>query len=134
MVPSARNASLALVGAGDYIGSAIAKRFAAEGYLVVAGRRNGDKLAPLVEAIEGTGGRCVARSVDARDEAAVSAFLREADAAAPLEICIFNVGANVSFPLLDTTERVFRKVWELACYGGFLFPAQWDPKLGIHVT
>ena len=27
-------------------------------------------------------------------------------------ICIFNVGANVNFPLLETTERVFRKVWE----------------------
>ena len=39
---------------------------------------------------------------------------------APLEVCIFNVGANVNFPLLDTTERVFRKVWEMACYAGFL--------------
>ena len=37
--------SVAIVGAGDYIGSAIAKKFAAEGYIVVAGRRNGDKLA-----------------------------------------------------------------------------------------
>ena len=33
---------------------------------------------------------------------------------------IFNVGANVSFPILDTTSRVFRKVWEMACLGGFL--------------
>ena len=39
---------------------------------------------------------------------------------APLEVCIFNIGANVNFPLLDTTERVFRKVWEMACYSGFL--------------
>ncbi|MET0343734.1 MAG: SDR family NAD(P)-dependent oxidoreductase [Polyangiales bacterium] len=115
-----RNASLALVGAGDFIGSAIAKRFADEGYLVHAGRRNGDKLAPLVREIEGAGGRCVGRSLDARDEAAVTAFLQEADATAPLEICIYNPGANVQFRLLDTTERVFRKVWELACYGGFL--------------
>jgi NAD(P)-dependent dehydrogenase (short-subunit alcohol dehydrogenase family) len=46
--------------------------------------------------------------------------LQASDAAAPLEICIFNPGANVNFPLLDTSERVFRKVWELACYGGFL--------------
>jgi hypothetical protein len=35
-------------------------------------------------------------------------------------VCIFNVGANVNFPLLDTTERVFRKVWEMGCYAGFL--------------
>ena len=49
-----------------------------------------------------------------------SAFLNDADKHAPLEVCIFNVGANVNFPILDTTERVFRKVWEMACYSGFL--------------
>jgi hypothetical protein len=115
-----RNASVAVVGAGDYIGAAIARKFAAEGFLVFAGRRQGDKLAPLVAEIEGTGGRITGRSLDARQEEEVAAFLRDADAEAPLEICIFNIGANVNFPLLETTERVFRKVWELACYAGFL--------------
>jgi len=115
-----RNASVAVVGAGDYIGSAIAERFAAEGYLVFAGRRNGDQLAPLKAKIEAAGGRCEARTLDARSEEAVSAFLAEANAAAPLEVCVFNVGANVNFPITETTERVFRKVWEMACYGGFL--------------
>src|SRR4051794_22519558 len=33
---------------------------------------------------------------------------------------IFNVGANVNFPILETTDRVFRKVWEMACWAGFL--------------
>jgi NAD(P)-dependent dehydrogenase (short-subunit alcohol dehydrogenase family) len=119
-MPTARNASVALIGAGDFIGSAIAKRFAAEGYLVVVGRRNADKLAPLVAAIEAQGGRCLARALDARQEDQVAAFIQAAEAAAPLEVCIFNPGANVNFPVLDTTERVFRKVWELACYAGFL--------------
>ena len=50
----------------------------------------------------------------------MTAFLAEADAHAPLEVCIFNVGANVRFPLLETTERVIRKVWEMAAYAGFL--------------
>ena len=115
-----RNASCAVIGAGDYIGAAIAKRFAAEGFQVFAGRRNGEKLEPLKEQIEAAGGRCETRALDARSEEAVTAFLAEADAAAPLEVCIFNVGANVRFPLLDTTERVFRKVWEMATYAGFL--------------
>jgi NAD(P)-dependent dehydrogenase (short-subunit alcohol dehydrogenase family) len=119
-MPEHRNASVAVVGAGDYIGAAIARRFAREGYLVHAGRRNGEKLAPLVHEIEAAGGRCVGRTLDARQEDAVAAFMREADEAAPLEVAIFNVGANVNFPILDTTERVFRKVWELACYAGFL--------------
>ena len=62
----------------------------------------------------------MARGLDARKEEDITAFLRAADAHAPLEVCIFNVGGNVNFPLLDTTERVFRKVWEMACYAGFL--------------
>jgi NAD(P)-dependent dehydrogenase (short-subunit alcohol dehydrogenase family) len=109
-----------MIGAGDYIGAAIAKKFAAEGFTVCAGRRNGDKLAPLVADVEAQGGRIFARSLDARKEADLTAFLREADQHAPLEVCIFNIGANVNVPLLETTERVFRKVWEMACYAGFL--------------
>jgi NAD(P)-dependent dehydrogenase (short-subunit alcohol dehydrogenase family) len=116
----ARHATAAVVGAGDYIGAAIARKFAAEGFTVFAGRRHGDKLAPLVAEIEAAGGRIVGRSLVARREEDLTAFLQEADAAAPLEVCIFNIGANVNFPLIETTERVFRKVWELACYAGFL--------------
>jgi len=115
-----RNATAAVIGAGDYIGGAIAKKFAAEGFIVFAGRRNGEKLAPLVAEVEAAGGRIVARSLDARKEDEIAAFLRDADERAPLEVCIFNVGANVNFPILETTERVFRKVWEMACYAGFL--------------
>src|SRR5262244_3912496 len=115
-----RNATAAVIGAGDFIGAAIAKKFAAEGFTVFAGRRNGDKLAPLVADIKAAGGQVSARSLDARKEEEITAFLREADRHAPLEVCIFNIGANVNFPLTETTERVFRKVWEMACYGGFL--------------
>ena len=116
----ARHASVAVIGAGDYIGAAIVRRFAAEGYIVFAGRRNGDKLEALRLEIEAAGGRLVTRALDARDEDQVVAFLVEAESTAPLEVCIFNVGANVNFPLLETTSRVFRKVWEMACFGGFL--------------
>ena len=115
-----RKATAAVIGAGDYIGGAIVKKFASEGFTVFAGRRHGDKLAPLVAEVEATGGRIVGRSLDARKEDEITAFLREADAAAPLEVCVFNIGANVNFSLLETTERIFRKVWELACYAGFL--------------
>ncbi len=115
-----RNASVAVVGAGDFIGAAIARRFATEGYAVHGGRRQGEKLADLAATIAGEGGRFTGHALDARSEAAIAAFLDAADAEAPLEVCIFNIGANVNFPLLDTTERVFRKVWEMACYAGFL--------------
>src|SRR5256884_4226857 len=115
-----RNATAAVIGAGDYIGAEIAKKFAAEGFTVFAGRRNGAKLEPLVKEIESAGGSILARSLDARKEDEITAFLNDADKHAPLEVCIFNIGANVSFPILEPTERVFRKVWEMACYSGFL--------------
>jgi NAD(P)-dependent dehydrogenase (short-subunit alcohol dehydrogenase family) len=115
-----RHATAAIVGAGDYIGGAVAKRFAAEGFHIHAGRRNGDQLKPLIDEIGAAGGACTGRSLDARKEEDVAAFLKEADEIAPLEVCAFNIGGNVNFPLLETTERVFRKVWEMACYAGFL--------------
>ena len=115
-----RNATAAVIGAGDFIGAAIARKFAAEGFTTFVGRRNGDKLAPLLADIEKAGGKAVGRSLDARKEDDLTAFLQEAERAAPLEVCIFNIGANVNFPILETTERVFRKVWEMACYSGFI--------------
>jgi len=115
-----RNRSVAVVGAGDFIGGAIARRFAAEGYTVFAGRRQGDLLEPLKAEIEAAGGRAFTRSLDAREEDQVSQFMADAEAEAPLEAVVFNIGANVNFPLLETTSRVFRKVWEMACYSGFL--------------
>ncbi|HUJ86557.1 MAG TPA: SDR family NAD(P)-dependent oxidoreductase, partial [Burkholderiales bacterium] len=117
---AAREASAAVIGAGDFIGAAIARKFAAEGFAVYAGRRNGEKLAPLIAEIEQAGGRAAGRSLDARKEEDLTAFLHEAERRAPLEVCIFNIGANVNYPILETTERVFRKVWEMACYAGFI--------------
>ena len=115
-----RNATAAVIGAGDYIGGAIAKKFAAEGFTVFAGRRNADKMSALAGEVQATGGRIVTRALDARKEDDLTAFLRAADQHAPLEVCVFNIGANVNFALLDTTERVFRKVWEMGCFAGFI--------------
>src|ERR1700757_713441 len=115
-----RNATVAVIGAGDFIGAEIAKKFASEGFTVFAGRRDGTKLGPLVKDIEAAGGSIVAPALDARKEDEVASFLNDADEHAPLEVCIFNVGANVNFPILETTDRVFRKVWEMACWAGFL--------------
>lgn len=116
----AHNATCAIVGAGDFIGSAIAKKFAAEGYTVFVGRRTAEKLEPLKREIEAAGGRCEARALDARKEDEVTAFLQAADAHGPLEVVIANPGANVNYPILETTERLFFKVWEMACKAGFL--------------
>ena len=99
-----------VVGAGDYIGSAIAKRFARGGFTIAAGRRNGDKLQPLIEEIEAGGGCCHGFSLDARqEEQIVDRFAQVERDIGPIEVCVFNVGGNVRFPILDTTTRVFTK-------------------------
>lgn len=110
-----------VVGAGDHIGAAIAKRFAKGGFTVCVGRRNGNKLAPLVAEIEAAGGKAHGYTLDARSEEDVQQiFASIENSIGPLEVVICNVGGNVRFPILDTTSRVFRKVWEMACFAGFL--------------
>lgn len=115
-----RNATAVVIGAGDCISAEIAKKFASEGFTVVAGRRNGEKLAPLVEKVTHAGGTIFGHPLDAGKEEEVAAFFKDAESHAPIELVVFNIGANVNFPILDTTERVIRKVWEMACYSGFL--------------
>ncbi|HXV00770.1 MAG TPA: SDR family NAD(P)-dependent oxidoreductase [Caulobacteraceae bacterium] len=127
-----RQASVAVVGAGDFIGAAICEKFAAEGYKVFAGRRQGDKLAELAHRIEAAGGAFEGHTLDARQEGEVADFLARADADQPLEAVIFNVGANVNFPILETTERVFRKVWEMACEAGFFTGREAARRLLAH--
>lgn len=127
-----RRASVAIAGAGDYIGAAIARRFAREGYRVHAGRRSEGGLEALSAEIGAEGGHFRPHVLDVRSEDSVRAFLDAADDDAPLEACIFNVGANVRFPLTETTERVFRKVWEMACFGGFLTGREAAERLLAH--
>jgi NAD(P)-dependent dehydrogenase (short-subunit alcohol dehydrogenase family) len=109
-----------VVGAGDFIGAAIAKKFAQQGYVACMGRRNGDKLDALVQEIRSAGGRAHGFSLDARDEDAVIGLLAKIEEEiGPLELLVFNVGANVNFPIRETTTRVFTKVWQMACLAGF---------------
>jgi len=110
-----------IVGAGDATGGAIARRFAREGYVACTVRRNGDKLAPLSEAIAAEGGEARAYGVDARREERVTALVDEIEReVGPIEVAVFNIGANVRFDITETTSRVYFKVWEMACFAGFL--------------
>jgi NAD(P)-dependent dehydrogenase (short-subunit alcohol dehydrogenase family) len=110
-----------IVGAGDATGGAIARRFAREGLVTCVTRRQADKLVPLVQAIQDAGGQAHGFGSDARDEAAVSARVSTIERdIAPLEVVVFNIGANVRFAVTETTERVYRKVWEMGALAGFL--------------
>ncbi|CAG9267160.1 NADP-dependent 3-hydroxy acid dehydrogenase YdfG [Paraburkholderia unamae] len=110
-----------VIGAGDATGGAIARRFAREGYIACVTRRHADKLAPLVAQIEAEGGEAYAFGSDARNEENMIALFADIEARiAPIEVAIFNIGANVRFGITETTARVYHKVWEMACFAGFL--------------
>ena len=110
-----------VIGAGDATGGAIARRFAREGYIACVTRRSADKLAPLVDRIRAEGGQAHGFASDARQEGEVAALVsRIEQEIAPIEVAVFNVGANVRFSLTETTERVYRKVWEMGALAGFL--------------
>ncbi len=113
--------SAIIIGAGDATGGAIAKRFAKGGYATVCTRRSIEALQPLIKEIEADGGEAHGFGSDARDEAQViELFDRVERDIAPVEVLVFNIGANVFFGIEETTARVYRKVWEMAAFAGFL--------------
>ena len=113
--------SILVVGAGDATGGAIARRFAREGLIACVTRRSADKLEPLVAQIRADGGEAHGFASDARKEADVEALVAQIEReVAPIEVAVFNIGANVRFGVVETTERVYRKVWEMGALAGFL--------------
>lgn len=122
MQPDDTQPEVALViGAGDSTGGAIAARFAREGYIACLTRRSADKLQPLVERIRAQGGQAFGYGSDARKEEAVVALIAQVEAEhGPIEVLVFNIGANVPCSILDETAKKYFKIWEMACFSGFL--------------
>jgi NAD(P)-dependent dehydrogenase (short-subunit alcohol dehydrogenase family) len=110
-----------VVGAGDATGGAIARRFARGGYTVCAVRRDAAKLQPLLDAIRDAGGNVHGFATDARKEDEVVALVEKIEReVGEIEVLVFNIGANVRTSILDETARRYMKIWEMACFAGFL--------------
>ena len=110
-----------VIGAGDATGSAVAKRFAREGYTVCVARRTEAALKPLIDQISSAGGHALAFGLDARREDQVVNFFNRIEAeVGPIEVVVFNVGGNVRFSILETTSQKYFKVWEMCALAGFL--------------
>ena len=114
--------SCLIVGAGDGVGSAIARAFAREGLAVCITRRprNLESLEAVAASIRAEGGEAHAFGVDARNEAEMIALVDRIESEiGPLQVVVFNIGANVRFPVVETTAQVYSKVWEMAALAGF---------------
>ena len=111
-----------IIGAGDGVGAAVARAFARDGLAVCVTRRprHLDKLEALAASIREDGGVAHAYGVDARNEAEMIALVDRIEAeVGPLEVVVFNIGANVRFSVVETTAQVYSKVWEMAALAGF---------------
>jgi len=114
--------SVIIIGAGPGLGSSLARKFAKEGHHVFAVRRerHTQELNSLCDEIKDSGGLATAMPADARDEEQVKNLFSEISKSGSIDCLVFNIGANVFFPIEETTSRVFRKVWEMATFAGFL--------------
>ena len=110
-----------VIGVGDSTGSAIARRFAAGGFVACMTRRDVEKLEPVIRRIEAAGGQAHGFGSDARKEEDVVALVERIEhEIGPIEVLVFNIGANVPCSILEETARKYYKIWEMACFGGFL--------------
>ena len=96
--------SVALIGgAGEGLGAALGRRFSKGGHdVVLSSRTQGER-------------------ADLREEAQVIELFDRVEKRGPLQVAIFNAGANFRASILDTPAEMFEKVWRLGCYAGFLF-------------
>src|ERR1700756_2010070 len=103
MQVSQSNEVAILVGAGDAIGAAVARRFATGGYTVCICRRDAAKSQGVLDALTAAGHKIHAFSVDARQEAEVQKLFSDVESnIGPIEVCLYNAGSNVNKSLLDT--------------------------------
>jgi NAD(P)-dependent dehydrogenase (short-subunit alcohol dehydrogenase family) len=114
--------NVALVaGVGEGLGGAVARRFARGGHPTVLVARTADRLARIAREIEAAGGRGIAYVADLREESAVTKLFDDVEAEiGPIDVAVFNTGANFRASILDTPSDMFEKVWRLGCYAGFL--------------
>lgn len=116
-----RPKSALVIGAGDATGGEIAKRFARGGYTVCMTRRNAEKLQPLIDEIKAQGAEAFGFASDARKEDQVIELIEKIESEiGPIEVMVFNIGANVPCSILEETARKYFKIWEMACFSAFL--------------
>ena len=114
--------SVIIIGTGPGLGSSLARKFAKEGHhvFIVRRERHSEELNSLCDEIKESGGSATAIPSDAREEEQVISLFSEVAKSGPIDCVVFNIGANVFFSIEETTSRVFRKIWEMGTFAGFL--------------
>lgn len=112
------------VGAEAGLGAALSRRFAAEGYHVIAVGRTAERVGLVAESILSKGGSAEPLLADATREQDVLRLFDHAFAPKPErkfpDLVVFNTGANwpIDFRTLEASD--FEKFWRVGCFAGFL--------------
>ncbi|WP_158964995.1 SDR family NAD(P)-dependent oxidoreductase [Chachezhania sediminis] len=110
------SATALIVGAGQGLSAALARRLAARGYALVLAARDPSDLAPLAAE---TGARTVA--CDASDRADMARLFAEVDTTGtPLEVAVYNPSARIRGPIEELDTEAVEKAVMVTSYGAFL--------------
>jgi len=111
-----------IAGVGEGLGYALGRRFAQAGYNVALAARTADRLARLAGEIQKAGHKAFPVPTDLREEQEVLALFDALESEhGPVEVAVYNAGANFRASILETPADMFEKLWRLGCYAGFLF-------------
>jgi NAD(P)-dependent dehydrogenase (short-subunit alcohol dehydrogenase family) len=112
------------VGAGQGLGAALSRRFAAEGHHVLVAGRTPARLDQVVASILAAGGSAEAVATDATREADVHRLFDRAmapgEGRAPVDLIVSNAGNNRRLDFRELSAATFEDFWRVGCFAGFL--------------
>ena len=118
-----------VVGVGEGLGAALARRFAA-GYRVALVARSKAVTGPLADEIRAGGGVALAVEGDATvPEQVAAAHARIVETLGAPDVLIYNGGRRPFGVLMDTTPEVFEETWRVHAFGAFLWSRQVVPGM-----
>ncbi|HUN60003.1 MAG TPA: SDR family NAD(P)-dependent oxidoreductase [Candidatus Binataceae bacterium] len=129
MTSESRSGVAVVVGVGEGLGAALAKRFASA-YKVALIARGNEVVAKVASEITAAGGIAQPIQSDATlaDQIA-DAHHRIARDLGPIDILIFNGGRRPIGRLMETTPKVFEETWRLHTFGAFLWSREVVPEM-----
>jgi len=117
MVNDSRPVAL-VTGAGSGIGAAIARRFAADGHVVVVNDRDEGRAASMAGEIEAAGGSAIPAVADVSDSTAVDAMFDAVESAAgPVEVLVNNAGIGGNAAIRNVTDDFWERVLSVDLHG-----------------
>jgi NAD(P)-dependent dehydrogenase (short-subunit alcohol dehydrogenase family) len=120
----------AILGVGPGLGSALARRFASEGFAVALMARREESVAGVREEIEGSGGTALPVATDATDPASVAAAFDEVRGSlGDPEVFVYNAGAFQMGGILDLSPAKFDECFRANCAGAFYAAQQVLPPM-----